>query len=289
MVYFCNKYIFLIVNNCKIGLENDFNTPFQIYFYENINLNKFKGQNQLNNILNDYLRVQGNPLNSNSDKNNQENNINQSDYNEYLAINNQFYIYYNNYPLIKKNDQKYFVKCFIIVIHFFLIPFGIIILSLGDDVDDDVFFSNEKMSLFAIFFLYIVFSFIAILLGLCLCFTSNYNFKKSCIRIDIKFSFNFDKIFIGSLNPNRNTYNTTSEFYINEIDRFILQNNNENELEVKFKGGLIKNVCYINNQHIGFQGLLNILNLKILDNQNNNNVGQQNLNEYLPPLAITPD
>ena len=32
VVYFCNKYIFLIVNNCKIGPENDFNTPFKFIF-----------------------------------------------------------------------------------------------------------------------------------------------------------------------------------------------------------------------------------------------------------------
>ena len=286
VVYFCNKYIFLIVNNCKIGPENDFNTPFQIYFYENINLNKFKGQNQLNNILNDFLRVQGNPLNSNSDMNNQENNLNQSNDNEYLAINNQFYIYYNIYPLIKKNGQNNSVKSFIIFIHFIIILFGIIIL-LSDDDDDGIF--SKKEMLFAYSFLYFVFCFICILFGLCVCFIKSYNFNKSCLRIDIKFSFNFDKIFIGSLNPNKDTYNTTSEFDINEIDRFILQNNNEDELKVKFKGGLSKTVCYINNQHIGFQGLLNILNPKIADNKNYNNAEQQHLNDYIPPLAITPD
>ena len=198
--------------------------------------------------------------------NNQENNLNQSNDNEYLAINNQIYIYYNIYPLIKKNGQNNSVKSFIIFIHFIIILFGIIIL-LSDD-DDDIF--SKKEMLFAYSFLYFVFCFICILFGLCVCFIKSYNFNKSCLRIDIKFSFNFDKIFIGSLNPNKDTYNTTSEFDINEIDRFILQNNNEDELKVKFKGGLSKNVYYINNQHIGFQGLLNILNLKIFDKKNNN-------------------
>ena len=32
MVYYYNKYIFLIVNNCKIGPENDFNTLFKYIF-----------------------------------------------------------------------------------------------------------------------------------------------------------------------------------------------------------------------------------------------------------------
>ena len=41
---------------------------------------------------------------------------------------------------------------------------------------------------------------------------------------------------------------------------------------------------------IGFQELLNILNQKIVDIQNNNNnAEQQHLNELLPSLSITPD
>ena len=287
MVYFYNKYIFLIVNNCKISPENDFNTPFQIYFYENINLNKFKGQNQLNIILNDFLRVQENPLNSNinSDMNNQENNFIQNNFNEYLVVNEHFYIYYNKYPLNGFYCEKCFLKSISLAIHLILIPFGIIIFSSSGNG----FITKEEIFI-GIFGFFYVFYLVIIFLGSCVCSIMKYNYNKSLLRIDIKFSFNFDKIFIGSLNLKRNTYDTTSEFDINGIDRFILQNNNNGyELKVKFKGGLSKTVCYINNQKIGFQGLLNILNKKIVDNQNNNNAKQQKLNECLPPLAITPD
>ena len=136
----------------------------------------------------------------------------------------------------------------------------------------------------------ILLSFLNFFINFLCFFIINYKFNKSCLRIDIKFSFSFDKIFIGSLSPNRNTYNTTSEFNINEIDRFILENNNGNELKVKFKGGLSKTICYINNMKIGFQELLDILNQKIVDIQNNNNnAEQQHLNELLPSLSITPD
>ena len=285
MVYFYNKYIFLVVNNCEINPENDFNTPFQIYFYENINLNKFKGQNQLNNILNDFLRDKENPLNSNanSDMNNQENNLTQNNFNEYLVVNEHFYIYHNKYPLKNNYCEKCCLKCLTLIIHSFFIFFGIIIF-LEDDDDED---NNSMYNSF--FFLCIINYFIFGFLGSCVCSIMNYNFNKSCLRIDIKFSFNFDKIFIGSLNLDKNIYDTTSQFDINKLDRFILQNNNGYELKVKFKGSLSKTICYINDMRIGFQGLLNILNQKIVDNQNNNNGEQQHLKECLPPLAITPD
>ena len=154
LVYFYSKYIFLIVKTCKIGSENDFNTPFQIYFYEYINFNKFNGQNQLNEILNDFLRAQETPLNSNADINNQEIYFNQSNFNEYLAINNQFYIYYNKFPLINNNDQKCFLKCFIFILHSLLILFVIIIIK--EDVNN--FFING--GLFAIFFFFVYFFFV---------------------------------------------------------------------------------------------------------------------------------
>ena len=286
LVYFYNKYIFLIVNNCKIGPENDFNTPFQIYFYENINFNKFQGQNQLNNILNDFLRAQENPLNFNinSDMNSQENNLIQNNFNEYIAINNHFYIYYNNYPLKNNYCQKCCLKCFTFVIHSFLIFFGLILLL----VDEDEFEKSKEIMFLGFFSACYSFYLVYGLIGFCVCFKINSNFNKTCLRIDIKFSFNLDKIFIGSLGIGRNAYNTTSEFDINEIDRVILQNNNGNELKAKLKGGLSRTICYINDQQIGLQGLLNIINQKIVDNKNNN-AEKQHLNECPPPLAITPD
>ena len=286
VVYFYTKYLFLIVNNFKNGAENDFNTPFQIYFYENINLDKFEGQYQLNKILNDFLINQENPLNynANSDVNNQENNINESNYNEYLAINKHFYIYYNKYPLFNKYCEKCCLKCFTFVIHSFLIILGLcLLLELDDEFKD----GKEAMHL-GLFIGYFSFYFVGSLHGFCICKKIDSNLNKLFLRIDIKFSINFDKIFLASLSPDRNTYNTTSEFNFNEIIRFFLeQNNNGYDLKVVLIRGIIRNICYIDDQKLGLQGLLNIINQKIVNNRNDINAEHQALNECPPPLAIS--
>ena len=49
-------------------------------------------------------------------------------------------------------------------------------------------------------------------------------------------------------------------------------------------------ICNINFKRIEIQGLINILNEKIVNyNSKNNNIEQQHLNECPPPIAITPD
>ena len=49
--------------------------------------------------------------------------------------------------------------------------------------------------------------------------------KSHCLRIDIIYSFNFDKIFIGISYNDAKEYCTTFELFINEIHRFILKKN----------------------------------------------------------------
>ena len=134
-------------------------------------------------------------------------------------------------------------------------------------------------------FLYL-FSF---LIGLCICRCKN-NSRKS-LRIDIKYSFNFDKIFIGYLINNNNTYTITSEFFINEIDRFILQKNQINEdgfhLYVLLKGNLSREICFIKAQQTELEGLLYILNEKkvSISNYNLNKDELQAFGECPPPTA----
>ncbi len=47
--------------------------------------------------------------------------------------------------------------------------------------------------------------------------------KEDILRIDFIYSRNFDRIFIGLVNNNGNTYRNTFEFQMNSIDKFILQ------------------------------------------------------------------
>ena len=76
VIYSNKKYILLILNNCNNGREIDLitsnirNTPLQfLYFYENIDVNKFNGQYNLNSILNNFSKNQENPLNCNINAN----------------------------------------------------------------------------------------------------------------------------------------------------------------------------------------------------------------------------
>ena len=89
---------------------------------------------------------------------------------------------------------------------------------------------------------------------------------KKCLRVDIIYSYDFDKIFIGTSINGNNRYITKSELFINEIDRFILKKNKINEagfhLKVIFKGNTDKELCYIKDQQQDLEGLVYILNEK---------------------------
>jgi len=200
--------------------------------------------------------------------NNQQGNLNQS---KYIKINNHFFVYYNRDPLKNNNN---FIRCLTkvisIIIHIFLL---IAVISL--------IFDKQNPDKYLYFFIIICVLFtIIILIGLYI-----YNCRKlERLRIDIIYSFNFDKIFIGTSYDNEN-YCTTFELFINEIDRFILRKNEINDkgfyLYVIFKGNSDKELCYIKDQQEELEGLLYILNKKVTGS--NNTIEQQNLSECPPP------
>ena len=282
VAYYDKKYILIVSNNCKIETESDSNTsnikitPYQIYFFDIINVNKFQGQNQLNYILKEFLKTQENS-NIIPDRNKQENDHNQNNLNEYIKLNEYNYIYYNVYPIDNKYCMERIFKGFTFAMQICLIILGLIV-KFGRD--------KEKM-FFPYFFGCYFYNFIVNVIGIC-----TYYVEQSCLRIEFKFSFNFDKITIRCLNSDRNIYNNTSEFNINELDRFILEKNNFGyNLNVILKGDISRLICNINYKRIEIQGLINILNEKIVNynSKNNNNIEQQHLNECPPPIAITPD
>ena len=75
--------------------------------------------------------------------------------------------------------------------------------------------------------------------------------NKRISRIDIIYSNNFDRIFIGLLDYYEKTYLNTFLFQINSIDKFILQSiikskeqsENKNNLQVILKSGEIQTIC----------------------------------------------
>ena len=86
-----------------------------------------------------------------------------------------------------------------------------------------------------------------LIIGLCIC--KCISSFKNCLRIDIIYSFDFKAIFIGSLDiANSKSFITKAEFSINEIDRFVLTKNNNNEegfhLSVILKGNINRDLFY---------------------------------------------
>ena len=279
-----------------------------LYFYENINITKFGGIDQLKGILNNFTKNQGNPFNFNLNTfiNNQQINFNfnQSGSSKYIKINDYYFSYYDTDPLKINHYLECLFKGTSITIHVFLFLATLtsLIMILSDDEEDykdnhyddeDDGFLDDGYSYFL--FMLMEYSFLYIfsfLIGLCIC--KCINDSKKCLRIDIKYSFNFEKIFIGSLiniNNKYTSYTLVSEFFVNEIDRFILQKNQINEigfhLFALLKGNVSREVCYLKGQQSDLEGLLYILNDKKVQmpNYNLNKVEIQTLGECPPPTA----
>ncbi len=104
---------------------------------------------------------------------------------------------------------------------------------------------------------------IAILLIYCTC--------SSSLRIDIIYSKNFDTIFIGLVNHFGNSYKKTFISKTGSIDKFILDPKNSNNkfiLKVVYKNQTIQNIFRINEKKTILEGLLFILNQKLISNNN---------------------
>ena len=281
------KSILFILNNCKNKKEIDLNTssirnyPLKfLFFFENINVNKFNGQYQLNKILNDFVGLpndQENPLNFNINAyiQKQQAIANQYNFNKYIKINDNFFTYYNNDP-IKRDFMDCLIKTSSCIIHLYV--FGFTAMISNDDV-------SAPLTIFVLVFYYLViFGF-----GFLICKSCKKN-KSKCLRIDIIYSLDFNKIFIGSSNVGEKTYISFSEFYINDIERFILQKNNPNDegfsLIALLKGNQCQQILYVKDDPLELEGLIYILNERLVNN-NNIIVGQQGFNEFPIPIVTS--
>lgn len=83
-------------------------------------------------------------------------------------------------------------------------------------------------------------------------------------RIDIIFSNDFNKIFIGLINDKENKYLNYFIFDIINIDEFILESKNQSSsdfnLKIVLKDKTIQNICRIDENRGTLEGLLYILN-----------------------------
>ena len=101
----------------------------------------------------------------------------------------------------------------------------------------------------------------------------NHNNNNKIIRIDFIFSKNFDKIFIGNVRLDGESYRDTYILEMNRINRFFLDQKNINTslLRVIESNNYIDILEIKDKNFAQLENLVNLLNRKLNENNNNNN------------------
>ena len=294
----------LITNTYKDGIGIDLdssnikNKPAKLFqYFEHINIQKFINKEALKQTLNTFIGSSGNDespvsfdINKYMNKSpdifaNFNKFINGIRFSKYVKMNDHFFSYYSKEPLKNKLCQGCFSRL-IYLFHFYLIPLTVILninLNIGYNKKNS---KNDFEAIFPIaFFGYIgatmILYFICIGIGACCDKSTQF------LRLDIIYSKDFERLFIGVVNNKESAYLNTYLFNLNEIDKFIIQKNNINDqgfyLKAINKGnGLISEICYLNEVQGELEGLMYLLNEKIANNNNlqtnNNNIQQINTN-----------
>ena len=313
-------YRLILINTFKDGISIDLdssniqNTPVTIFdFHEHVNAFKFNGQSAMKQTIKSFLgnndnnndEDEINPLSFNINKymNKQDdifrhfnNFINGVSFSKYVKFNDHFFSYYSKEPLKNKICQGCFIRL-LVLFHFYLFPLTFVTtLVLPSSKSSSMHPGNknttstseiesQKETYFAAgFFGYIGFTvilyFLCIGIGTCCDRTTEY------LRIDIIYSKNFDRLFIGIVSNDETAYIKKYLFNINELDKFVIQKNDINErgfhLKSIIKGNnLTQDICYINEVESELEGLLFILNEKLLNNNNNQNIADNNNNNIV--------
>jgi hypothetical protein len=279
------------------------NKPAQIFFhYRNINISKFNGEYALTNLLNNFIGMQGNqenPLNFNiysymKRADFSQNIIVQEKNIKYLKINDHFFTYFSKNPISFTKYDGILLKITSILFHTIGVLndiYFLLIKKMGETL-----FDRDENIVIVLLFVYIGFT----IFGCCICACMKSTLEYS--RIDIIFSNDYNKLFIGvTKNNNFTAYSAKFDFFLNSLERFVLQQNpnffNSFYLEVINKGSnMVTNICYIQDAQIELEGLLYLLNERIINNNNNNNIdtnannnidknNQQYFNENTPTPA----
>ena len=97
--------------------------------------------------------------------------------------------------------------------------------------------------------------------------------KENIFRIDIIYTSDFDRIFIGLVKYTETSYVNTFEFQINNINKFILESlgNNNCNLKVILTNNDSQLICNIKKTQQELEGLVYILNERLINNNNDIN------------------
>lgn len=113
---------------------------------------------------------------------------------------------------------------------------------------------------------FIIFTLIFIIINLLFFYYFSYE-KKRISRLDIVYSNNYDRIFIGLVNKSQKAYTNKFTFYIDSIEQFILESIHNSEANFYLKGIMknkeIKNICRLDEYKAYLEGLLLFLNQRL--------------------------
>ena len=293
-----DSYNLVLINSFKDGIDIDLdssniqNLPLTIFYvFENVSTYKFNGQFTMKQTINTFLgnsNDETNPLSFNINKYmNKEQNIFSSHvtgrgpFNKYVKMNDHFFSYYTKDPLYDKRCII-FVKLLLILYHIALAPLAVVFGTGSENTKEkyspfekkEKYTPSEKetylyLGVFGLFGCCIILYLIILGIRFCCDRTNEY------LRIDIIYSKNFDRLFIGVVKNNGKEYLKKVLFNLNEIDKFVIQKNNINDkgfhLKSMNKGNnLIQDICHIKEEQDELEGLLYILNEKLSYNANNN-------------------
>ena len=279
-------YRLIIINTFKDGIAIDLdssniqNNPVKIFdFFEHVNAHKFNGQL---NMIKTLKTFSGNPneeesplsFSINKYMNKQEdifkhfnNFIRNVSFSKYVKLNDHFFSYYNREPIKHKVCQGCPSSIFYLS-HFFLFFFSLI----------SFFPLDNKNFIFEI--IYIILFSVSLFLLLCTYLCTKLGKTGKLLRIDMIYSKNFDRLFIGLVKDDKISYINTFIFKLDEVEKFVLQKNDINEQGFHLKSinkgnGLIQDICHLYEPEAELEGLLYLLNQKLQNDINNiNNINQ---------------
>ena len=259
--------LFIINNNKNLsGIDLDKSNikskPAKfLYSFDCISQGKY-GYRQLMNNLNDFVGASGdNPLTFNIDGYMKKPNFNKFFINygyKYMKFSDNYFTFHLINPFNTSSINGLFI--------FFTVLSNLIFIGLG------IFLiaSNNKDMAFIIIgsLLFVVPNIILYLIYKCVKAK-----KENIFRIDIIYTQNFDRIFIGLVKYTKTSYVNIFEFQMNNINSFILERigiDNFN-LKVIFKNNDSQMICNIKKSQEELEGLAFILNEKLINNKSDSN------------------
>ena len=183
-------------------------------------------------------------------------NIKEGNLSSYMKISEYFFTFWLERP---KTRRSHFPLTYIFLNYFILV---IVIPVIGIFLRDKIFFLYPACVILAFTILNLI------------PFLLNKLYNKKIMRIDCVFSKNYDRIFIGLVRRNENSYKNTFLFQTNNIIKFELQQYNNSSksfyLKVLLKENNISQDIFLikGKKYNELEGLIYLLNEKINSKEN---------------------